>query len=180
MVLYLSGIDDVERRTRINRLVTKHGGKYVKIIERPVKVTHLVCGSATEDETEKMKYAEKFNQRGEAKIRIVWEEWFWDSLDFGGAKLLVYLRTILLNERQGGLTNRSTWSQTHAHNANSCHQIVRLSPTLLYYAANLVSQGPLPHRRPPPLSLLAPNRPRSTTEATQPTSSPPRRTTPRR
>lgn len=74
----------MERRAQINRLVTKHGGKYVKIIERPVKVTHLVCGSATEDETDKMKYAQKFNQRGEANIRIVWEEWFWDSIDFGG------------------------------------------------------------------------------------------------
>ncbi|TFY52675.1 hypothetical protein EVJ58_g9881 [Rhodofomes roseus] len=84
VVLCLSGIDDVERRTEINRLVTKNGGKYVKNIERPVKVTHLVCGSANEDQTEKMKYAEKFNQRGESNIQIVWEEWFWDSLDFGG------------------------------------------------------------------------------------------------
>ncbi|KAH9930122.1 uncharacterized protein B0H18DRAFT_162219 [Fomitopsis serialis] len=84
VVLCLSGIDDVERRTEINRLVTKNGGKYVKNIERPVRVTHLVCGSANEDQTEKMKYAEKFNQRGEANIQIVWEEWFWDSLDFGG------------------------------------------------------------------------------------------------
>ena len=31
-----------------------------------------------------MLYAEKFNSRGEAKIHLVWEEWFWDSLDFGG------------------------------------------------------------------------------------------------
>lgn len=31
-----------------------------------------------------MKYAEKFNSRGEAKIHLVWEEWFWDSIDFGG------------------------------------------------------------------------------------------------
>ncbi|KAI0725684.1 hypothetical protein C8Q72DRAFT_577757 [Fomitopsis betulina] len=84
VVLCLSGIDDVERRTRINRLVTKHGGKYVKNIERPVKVTHLICGSATEDQTDKMKYAQRFNQRGEANIQIVWEEWFWDSLDFEG------------------------------------------------------------------------------------------------
>ena len=31
-----------------------------------------------------MRYAEKFNGRGEAKIHLVWEEWFWDSLEFGG------------------------------------------------------------------------------------------------
>jgi hypothetical protein len=31
-----------------------------------------------------MRYAEKFSSRCEAKIHLVWEEWFWDSLDFGG------------------------------------------------------------------------------------------------
>ena len=31
-----------------------------------------------------MRYAEKFNAKGEAKIHLIWEEWFWDSLDFGG------------------------------------------------------------------------------------------------
>lgn len=31
-----------------------------------------------------MRYAEKFNSRGEAKIHLVWEEWFWDCIDFGG------------------------------------------------------------------------------------------------
>jgi DNA replication regulator DPB11 len=31
-----------------------------------------------------MRYAEKFNTRGEAMIHLVWEEWFWDSLHYGG------------------------------------------------------------------------------------------------
>jgi DNA replication regulator DPB11 len=31
-----------------------------------------------------MRYADKFNKRGEAKIYVVWEEWFWDCLEFGG------------------------------------------------------------------------------------------------
>ncbi|KAG6830674.1 hypothetical protein H0H87_007405 [Tephrocybe sp. NHM501043] len=31
-----------------------------------------------------MRYAEKFNSRGEANVHLVWEEWFWDSLDYGG------------------------------------------------------------------------------------------------
>lgn len=35
-------------------------------------------------ETDKMMYARKFNDRGEAKIMMVWEEWFWDCLEFGG------------------------------------------------------------------------------------------------
>ncbi|EAU85222.2 hypothetical protein CC1G_06238 [Coprinopsis cinerea okayama7 len=31
-----------------------------------------------------MRVAEKFNARREANIRLVWEEWFWDSLEHGG------------------------------------------------------------------------------------------------
>ena len=82
MILCLSGIADILRRTEINKLLTQHQGVYVKNLERPVKVTHLLCSG--DDETEKMQYAEKFNSRGEAKIHLVWEEWFWDSLEFGG------------------------------------------------------------------------------------------------
>lgn len=54
----------------------------MKVIERPVKVTHLLCSG--DDVTDKMKYAEKFNQRGESDIKLVWEEWFWDCVNFGG------------------------------------------------------------------------------------------------
>ncbi|KAG2120236.1 hypothetical protein DEU56DRAFT_835773 [Suillus clintonianus] len=82
VTLSLSGIDDLEQRASINRALTRHGGTYVKAIERPVKVTHLLC--AGDNETEKMRYADKFNKRGEAKIHVVWEEWFWDCLEFGG------------------------------------------------------------------------------------------------
>ena len=82
VILCPSGISDITRRTQINKLLTRHGGAYLKSLERPVKVTHLLCSG--DEETEKMIYAEKFNQRGEAKIHLVWEEWFWDSLDFGG------------------------------------------------------------------------------------------------
>jgi DNA replication regulator DPB11 len=48
-----------------------------------VRVTHLLCSG--DEETEKMHYARKFNERGEADIKLIWEEWFWDSLGFGGA-----------------------------------------------------------------------------------------------
>ncbi|KZP22630.1 hypothetical protein FIBSPDRAFT_787042 [Athelia psychrophila] len=82
VVIALSGIDDLQRRTRINKLTTHLGGTYVKSIERPVRVTHLLCAGDTE--TEKMQYAEKFNKHGEAHIHLVWEEWFWDSAEFGG------------------------------------------------------------------------------------------------
>ncbi|KAF8193425.1 hypothetical protein BJ912DRAFT_241190 [Pholiota molesta] len=77
-----SGITDITRRTQINKLVRQHDGAYLKDLERPVRVTHLLCSG--DEDTEKMRYAEKFNARGEAKIHLVWEEWFWDSLDFGG------------------------------------------------------------------------------------------------
>ncbi|KAG6871928.1 hypothetical protein C0995_014791 [Termitomyces sp. Mi166 len=82
VVLCPSGIDEIVRRTQINQLVTEHGGVYLKNLERPVRVTHLLCSG--DQETDKMKYAEKFNSRGEANVHLVWEEWFWDSLEFGG------------------------------------------------------------------------------------------------
>ncbi|KAF9554743.1 hypothetical protein CPC08DRAFT_726916 [Agrocybe pediades] len=82
VVLCPSGITDITTRTRISKLVTLHQGEYVKNLERPVRVTHLLCSG--DEETEKMRYAEKFNERGEARIYMVWEEWFWDSLEFGG------------------------------------------------------------------------------------------------
>ncbi|KAI0363605.1 hypothetical protein BV20DRAFT_1031089 [Pilatotrama ljubarskyi] len=84
VVLCVSGIEDVNRRMEINREVTKGGGMYVKQIERPVRVTHLLCANTSEGESEKVRYAEKFNRVGEARIHIVWEDWFWDSLRFGG------------------------------------------------------------------------------------------------
>jgi hypothetical protein len=61
----------------------------LKNLERPVRITHLLCSG--DEETEKMKYAEKFNRQGEARIWLVWEEWFWDSLEFGG-ECRVHLR----------------------------------------------------------------------------------------
>ncbi|KAF9007398.1 hypothetical protein BDQ17DRAFT_1237797 [Cyathus striatus] len=82
VILCPSGIQDITRRTQIHKLITQHEGQYLKNLERPIKVTHLLCSG--DEVTEKMRYAEKFNERGEARIYLVWEEWFWDSLDFGG------------------------------------------------------------------------------------------------
>ncbi|KIK60300.1 hypothetical protein GYMLUDRAFT_225798, partial [Collybiopsis luxurians FD-317 M1] len=82
VILCVSGISDVVRREKINKLVTANGGTYVKALERPVRVTHLLCSG--DEETDKMYYADKFNTSGEADIKLVWEEWFWDSLEFGG------------------------------------------------------------------------------------------------
>ncbi|KAG6853350.1 hypothetical protein C0991_005081, partial [Blastosporella zonata] len=82
VVLCPSGINAITRRTQINKLLTEHGGVYLKNLERPVRVTHLLCSG--DEETDKMRYAEKFNSKGEANVHLVWEEWFWDSLEFGG------------------------------------------------------------------------------------------------
>ncbi|KAJ3786508.1 hypothetical protein GGU10DRAFT_310805 [Lentinula aff. detonsa] len=82
VVICVSGIPDVNRRTEIGKIVMREGGSYVKALQRPVIVTHLLCSG--DEETDKMFYAEKFNKRGEADIKLVWEEWFWDSLEFGG------------------------------------------------------------------------------------------------
>lgn len=93
VTLCISGIPDILRRTQINKLLTQNGGTYVKALERPVKVTHLLCSGDVNvntdmgenvEPTDKMHYAEKFNRSGEADIKLVWEEWFWDCLEFGG------------------------------------------------------------------------------------------------
>lgn len=62
--------------------MARHGGQLLRNLERPVRVTHLLCSGDVE--TEKMRYAEKFNKSGEAQISLVWEEWFWDTLDSHG------------------------------------------------------------------------------------------------
>lgn len=77
----------MEKRTTIHRLVAQQGGNYVKNIERPVRVTHLLCSTGLDEKTEKMKYALKFNERKEASIRLVWEQWFWDSLKVQGKRI---------------------------------------------------------------------------------------------
>ncbi|TFK50096.1 hypothetical protein OE88DRAFT_1682172 [Heliocybe sulcata] len=82
IVLTLSGIDDPAQRGQMQKLVKKEGGGYVKDLTRLTKVTHLLC--AGDEVTEKMRYAEKFNDKEGANIKIVWEEWFWDCLEFGG------------------------------------------------------------------------------------------------
>ncbi|KAI0688222.1 hypothetical protein BC835DRAFT_1373595 [Cytidiella melzeri] len=84
VVLCLSSVGDDDERTEIVRRVKEEGGSCVANIERPVKVTHLLCTTGLDAMTERMRYAEKFNKQREARIRMVWQEWFWDSLKVGG------------------------------------------------------------------------------------------------
>lgn len=69
------------RRAQIRGLVTAHGSTYVASLE--MHVTHLLC--ASDEETDKMWYAEKAYSTGDARppILLVREEWFWDSLQIG-------------------------------------------------------------------------------------------------
>lgn len=89
----VTGIDDADREKQINRFVTYNKGIFVTNIERPVKVTHLLCSG--DEKTEKMKYAERFNLKGEASIKSIWEEWFWDCLHFGGTSIAYSLHRII-------------------------------------------------------------------------------------
>ncbi|KAF8920607.1 hypothetical protein CPB85DRAFT_1272057 [Mucidula mucida] len=82
VVLSLSGIVDLATQLEIRKRLQENNGVFAEEVLRPVKVTHLLCSG--DEETDKMKYAEKFNQRREANIQLVWEEWFWDSLEHGG------------------------------------------------------------------------------------------------
>ncbi|KAF7313345.1 hypothetical protein HMN09_00490100 [Mycena chlorophos] len=83
VVLCISGLP-LHKRAKISKTLEAHGGQYAPVLERPVKVTHLLC--AGDEQTDKMHYADKFNRAKEANppIQLVWEEWFWDCIEFGG------------------------------------------------------------------------------------------------
>ena len=123
--------------------MTAHEGIYLKNLERPVRVTHLLCSGDTE--TDKMKYAEKFNKRKEAHIHLVWEEWFWDCLEFGGAyyfwlRNMTAADTLLkgrFDERKYQVSrprperkslHESEWLLTYKSLANSCRYPDPVSP----------------------------------------------------
>ena len=60
-----------------------------------------------------MNYARKFNERGEADIKLVWEEWFWDSLDFGGACDSFYNIELIVTCRWPGRFEETPYLVTH-------------------------------------------------------------------
>lgn len=75
---------------KIQKCVEAQGGTYVDAIGKHVQLTHLICGPDRGDKadergyTAKMKFIEKLNKTSEEKIHLVWEEWFWDCMDFHG------------------------------------------------------------------------------------------------
>ena len=81
--LCITGMEDINLRNQIHSLLAKEGGVYLKSLDGTV--THLLCCSP--DHSAKLKWARDHNRpRSQAKqIHIIWEEWFWDSMEFGGA-----------------------------------------------------------------------------------------------
>jgi DNA replication regulator DPB11 len=74
-------------RVRIHKLVEKNGGLYSKGFD--ASITHLVCGQS--NVSDKVTAARQYNQTRpkESHVRIVWDEWFWDCVEFNGASSLV-------------------------------------------------------------------------------------------
>ncbi|KAH7108395.1 hypothetical protein BKA62DRAFT_824589 [Auriculariales sp. MPI-PUGE-AT-0066] len=62
----LTEFEDIDMRVRIHKLVEKHGGRYSKGFD--ATVTHLICGQSNVS----------------SKVRIVWDEWLWDCIEFNG------------------------------------------------------------------------------------------------
>ena len=85
----------MDTRKEIHDILTRNAGVFVKDlkVDRDGQVTHLLCGSARGSDvdergwTQKMRLAESHNAKSSStvKVALVWEEWFWDCLEFGGA-----------------------------------------------------------------------------------------------
>lgn len=81
--LCITGMEDINLRSQIHSLLAQEGGIYLKSLD--ATATHLLCSSS--DHSAKLKWARDHNRlRSQTNhIRLVWEEWFWDSMKFGGA-----------------------------------------------------------------------------------------------
>ena len=86
----LTGIADLDTRGQLHSLTKASGGQFVKDLGSGSKVTHIVCGEERGEDidergwSKKMQFAERYNATHSKKIQLVWEEWFWDCLEFGG------------------------------------------------------------------------------------------------
>ncbi|GJJ08723.1 hypothetical protein Clacol_002942 [Clathrus columnatus] len=78
--LCITGMRDAESRERVAEIIEKQGGTHLRSLNAPV--THLLCSIPT---SEKISRAKEINgKKGMGTIRIIWEEWFWDCLEFHG------------------------------------------------------------------------------------------------
>ena len=72
VVLSFSGQENHKRQAELMQILTANDGVYLDNLERPIKIMHILCSE--DEETDKMHYARKFNQCGEANIHLIWEE----------------------------------------------------------------------------------------------------------
>ena len=90
--LCITAIGDVDRRKQIRRQLEKNGGTFVETCGKGVELTHLLCGPDREGDTNqigltaKMQYALKHNEAKPKKVYLIWEDWFWDCLEFKGTR----------------------------------------------------------------------------------------------
>jgi twin BRCT domain len=90
LAISLTWMDDNKHRDTIGQSIVEHGGTFSKDLQIS-RLTHLLCGGDGDGGTsEKIKIAMKYNEEQAKKavdaatIHIVWEEWFWDCLEFEG------------------------------------------------------------------------------------------------
>ncbi|KAL5504090.1 DPB11 [Sanghuangporus vaninii] len=88
--LCMTAINDVERRKQIQKQLERNGGTFIETFSKGMEVTHLLCGPDRGEKTDqmgltlKMQYAMKYNDTRAKKLHLVWEDWFWDCLEFKG------------------------------------------------------------------------------------------------
>ncbi|KAL5525831.1 hypothetical protein ACEPAG_7168 [Sanghuangporus baumii] len=88
--LCMTAINDVERRKQIQKQLEKNGGTFIETFNKDIELTHLLCGPDRGENTDqmgltpKMQYAVKHNETRAKKVHLVWDDWFWDCLEFKG------------------------------------------------------------------------------------------------
>ena len=87
--MIITAIHDIEVRNDIRKRLEKGGGVCVEGFRKDFLPTHLLCGPDRDAGngsglTEKMRAVQKLNSKVENKVHMVWDDWFWDCLNFKG------------------------------------------------------------------------------------------------
>lgn len=114
--MFVTAIHDSEVKTDIRKRLEKGGGVYVEEVRKDSHPTHLLCGPDREAGgglglTEKMRTIQKLNAKSENTIHMVWDDWFWDCINFRGMLAVTVLLTSSLNE--SGLLNEHDYDATN-------------------------------------------------------------------
>ncbi|EJD06504.1 uncharacterized protein FOMMEDRAFT_165286 [Fomitiporia mediterranea MF3/22] len=131
--LCLTAVDDVQKRKQIRKQLEKNGGTFVETLGKDAEITHLLCGPDRGDNvgekgiSAKMQFVMKANRTATTKVHLVWEDWFWDCLEFKG----------ILNEKEYVATGprpqrrmMPEYSPLVAPIASSAEQIDRRAPII--------------------------------------------------